>query len=123
MILKALHWLLDCTPLFLEVRNLFKKTGFKQDGGQFVKLQKNCVFVMLSLRIKLGNANCPYGPKSSQRVILWDSNPIFNRTQLSAVGESLLCDYPMVVDYILEINLSKRKKDLRMVLFTFDEPI
>ena len=29
----------------------------------------------------------------------------------------------MVVDYILEINLTKRKKDLRIVLFTFDEPI
>ena len=30
--------------------------------------------------------------------------------QLLAVGESLLCDYPTVVDYILEINLTKRKK-------------
>ena len=43
--------------------------------------------------------------------------------QLLLVGESLLCDYPMVVDYILEINLTKCKKDLRMVLFTFDGPI
>ena len=48
-------------------------------------------------------------PLCSQRVVLWDSNIIFDRTQLSAVGESLLCDYSMVVDYILEINLTKRK--------------
>ena len=34
----------------------------------------------------------------------------FDRTQLSSVGVSLLCDYPMVVVYILEINLTKRKK-------------
>ena len=61
---------------------------------------------MLSLRIQLRNANRPYGPKSSQRVVLSDSNLIFDRRQLSAVGESL----SMVVDYILEINLTKRKK-------------
>ena len=30
---------------------------------------------------------------------------------------------PMVVDYILEINLTKRKKYLRMVLFTFNGPV
>ena len=36
--------------------------------------------------------------------------------------ESSLCDYPLVVDYILEINLTKRKKDFRMVLFTFNVP-
>ena len=65
---------------------------------------------MLSLRIKLSNANRPYRPKSSQRVVLYDSNLIFDRPQLSATGESFLCDYPMVVDYILEINLTKRKK-------------
>ena len=28
---------------------------------------------------------------------------------LSAAEESLLCDYPMVTDYILEINLTKRQ--------------
>ena len=95
---------------FLEVKNLFKKIGFKPDGGQFVKSQKNCVFVKLSLRIKLSNANRPCGPKSSQKVVLWEFNLIFDRTQLSAVGESLLCDYPMVVDYIQEINIKKRKK-------------
>ena len=43
--------------------------------------------------------------------------------QLLAVGESLLCDYPTINDYILEINLTKRKKDLRMILFTFNGPI
>ena len=95
---------------FLEVKNLFKKIGFKPDGGQFVKSQKNCVFVMLSLRIKLSNVNRLYGPKCSQRVVLWDSSFISDRTQLSAVGVSLLCDYPIVVDYILKINLMKRKK-------------
>ena len=42
--------------------------------------------------------------------------------QLLAVGESLLCDYPTVVDYILGINLTNGKKDLRMVLFAFDGP-
>ena len=31
-------------------------------------------------------------------------------SQLLAVGEALLCDYLMVDDYILEINLTKRKK-------------
>ena len=30
-------------------------------------------------------------------------------TQLLDVRESLLCDYPIVDDYILEINLMKRK--------------
>ena len=65
---------------------------------------------MLSLRIKLNNANRLFGPKSSQIVVLWDSSLIFGRTQLSAVGESFLCDYPMVVEYILEIILKKREK-------------
>ena len=39
---------------------------------------------------------------------------------LMGVGEFLLCDYAILVDYILEINLSKRKKDLRMI---FNGPI
>ena len=36
----------------------------------------------------------------------------FDLAQLLAVGESLLCDYSMVVDTgnILEINLTKRKQ-------------
>ena len=50
---------------------------------------------MLSLKIKSSNVNHPYGLKSSQWVVLWDSNLIFDRKQLSAVRESLLCDYPM----------------------------
>ena len=29
---------------------------------------------------------------------------ICDLTQLLAVGESLLCEYPMIVDYILEID-------------------
>ena len=52
---------------------------------------------MLSLRIKLSNTNRLYGPKSSQRVFLGDSHLIFDHTQSSAIGESLLCDYPMVL--------------------------
>ena len=65
---------------------------------------------MLSLRINLSNENRLYGSKSSQRGVLRDSNLIFDLPQLLAVGVSLLCDYPMVVDYILEINLTKRKQ-------------
>ena len=37
------------------------------------------------------------------------SHLIFDRTQLSDSEESLLCDYLMVFDYILEINLTKRQ--------------
>ena len=36
-------------------------------------------------------------------------NLIFDRTHLSNAEESLLCDYPMVIDYILEITLTKRQ--------------
>ena len=89
---------------------MFKKTGFKPDRGQFVKSQKKCIFVMLSLRVKLSNGNRLYGHKSSQRVVLRDSHLVFDLTQLLTVGESLLCDYSMVVEYILEINLTKHKK-------------
>ena len=35
---------------------------------------------------------------------------IFDRMQLSDAEKYLLCDYPMVIDYILEINLTKRQK-------------
>ena len=62
---------------------------------------------MLSLRIKLGNVNRLYG--FFQRVVLWDSHLIFDIAQLLAVGVSLLYDYPMVNDYILEINLTQGK--------------
>ena len=41
-------------------------------------------------------------------------------SSLVADGESLLCDYPIVAGYILEINLTKRE---RMTLFTFNGPI
>ena len=88
---------------------MFKKIGFKSDVGQRVKSEKNCVFVMQSHMIKLSNTNRLYRLKSSQRILLRHSNPIFDLTQLLAVGESLLCDYPVVVDCILEINLTKRK--------------
>ena len=76
---------------------------------------------MLSLMIKLSNTNRLCGPKSSQRVVLWDSNIFFDLTQLLATGESLLCDYHMLVDYTLEINLTKHKTDLGMVFLTFDD--
>ena len=56
--------------------------------------------------------------KVVKEVVLRDSHLNFDLTQLLAVGESLLCDYPMVTDYILVINLTKRKKiySLLMVL-------
>ena len=41
------------------------------------------------------------------RLVLSDFHLIFDRTHLSDAEESLLCDYPMVIDYILEINLTK----------------
>ena len=82
---------------FIEIKDVFNKIGFKPDEGEFVKSLKNCVFIMLSLRIKLSNANHLYRPKSSQRVVLWDSHLIFDLTQSSTVGEPLLCDYPMVL--------------------------
>ena len=44
------------------------------------------------------------------KVVPWDFNLTFDLTQLLAVGESLWCDYSMVIDYILEINFTKRKK-------------
>ena len=47
-----------------------QENWLKPDGGQFVKSQKNCGFVMLSVRINLSNANRPYGPKSSHRIVL-----------------------------------------------------
>ena len=100
-ILKACHWLLSCTPF------VSRSQKFVQEN--WLQTRKNAS-LLSSLRIKLSNANRPYRPKSSQSVVLWDSNLIFDRTLLYAVGESLLCDYPMVVDYILKINLTKRKK-------------
>ena len=57
--------------------------------------------------MQLSNGN---RPKSSQRLILWDYHLISHRTQLSAAEESLLYDYRMAVDYILEINHTKCKK-------------
>ena len=56
--------------------------------------------------------------KSKQwKSTLWDlkqsktcssySHLIFNRTHLAAAEKSLLCDFPMVIDYIQEINLTK----------------
>ena len=52
---------------------------------------------MLSLRVELSNANRLYGLKSSQRVVLCDSNLIFDLTQLLADGESLLYDYLWII--------------------------
>ena len=64
---------------------------------------------MPSLSIKVSNENQLYGSLSSQRLVLSDSHLIFERTHLSDAEESMLCDYPMVIDYILDINLTKRK--------------
>ena len=61
--------------------------------------------------------------KISQRVGLGDSHLIFDGMQLLAFHQSLSCDCPMADDYVLEINLPKCQKDLRMALFTFNGPI
>ena len=52
----------------------------------------------------------------------FDFHLIFDRTQLSAFGESLLCDYPVAVDYIQEINFMTRRI-FKNDLFTFNGPI
>ena len=41
--------------------------------------------------------------------VVKDSFFSFDRTQLLDTEESLLCDCPMVVDYMLEINIKKRQ--------------
>ena len=82
-------------------KTLFKKIGFKPEGSQFVVTDKLRLYYAVSLRTKLSNANRLYEPKSSQRVDRWDSNLIFDLTQLLAAGESLLRYYPIVADYIL----------------------
>ena len=64
---------------------------------------------MPSLSIKESNGNQLYGPCSSQRLVVSDSHLIFDRTHLSDAEESLLCDYIMVIEYILEIYLTKRQ--------------
>ena len=67
---------------------------------------------MLSLGIKLSNVNRLYGPTSSQRIVLSDSHLIVDCTRSSAVGESLLCDYPIVlVRYWKETLRNVKKKD------------
>ena len=64
---------------------------------------------MPSLSIKVSNWNQIYGTYSFQRLVLSDFYLIFDCTHLADAEESLLFDYPMVIDYILEINLTKRQ--------------
>ena len=111
-ILKACHWLLGCTPFVSRSQKFVQENWLQTRLGSVCKLTEKNASLLSSetLRIKLSNANRPYRPKSRQSLVLWDSNLIFDRTLLYAVGESLLCDYPMVVDYILKINLTKRNK-------------
>ena len=61
------------------------------------------------LSIKVSSGNQLYGPENSQRLVLSDFHLICDRTHLSDAEESLLYDYSMVIDYILEINLTKRQ--------------
>ena len=68
---------------------------------------------ILFVRIKLSDGHRLHSSNSSQRAILWNSYLIFDLTQLLAVEETLLCDYPVVVDYILAINLTKHMKRLK----------
>ena len=53
---------------------------------------------MPSLSIKVSNGNQLYGTLSSQRLVLSDAYLIFDRTHLADAKESLLYDYPMVID-------------------------
>ena len=87
---------------------MFKKIGFKPDGGQFVKSQKLhlCYAVSQNKGMRITSIDLKVVKESFFEI----SNSSLILTQLLAVGESLLCDYPMVVDYILEIKLTKRKK-------------
>ena len=81
---------------------------------------------MLSLSIKFSNEHRRYGPRSSKRVVLWDTHLIFDQMQLSAVEESIVLSLSYGNDYILEINLTKMSNGLRMlltVLFSFIGPI
>ena len=71
------------------------------DGGQFVQSQKMGVVIPF-LTINITNRNRCSVPKSIQRLVLSNFHRI-DRTQLSAADESV------VVDYILEINLTKRQ--------------
>ena len=108
-----------------------RKLASNRMGVNLKRNRKNCVFVMLSLRIKLSYANRLYGPKSSQRAVLLRfpshlGNLIFDLTQLLAIGECLLCDFSMVVDYIYtywRLILRKVKKKIRMALFTINGPV
>ena len=61
----------------------------------------------LFLRIKLSNANRLFGLKVVRESFF--EIPISSLI-LRSYWESLLCDYSIVVDYILEINLTDRKK-------------
>ena len=107
IILKACHWLLDCTSFVCRSKKWVQENWLQIRWGSVVKSQKNCDFVMLSLMIKLSNANRLSGPKGRQRVVHWDSLLIFDLTLLGILVVWL--SY-MVVDYIPEINLTKRKK-------------
>ena len=69
---------------------------------------------MPCLSIKVNNGNQLYRPYGSQRLVLSDSHLIFDRTHLSDSEESLLCDYSMVIDYILEIK--RQNNSLLVVL-------
>ena len=65
---------------------------------------------MPSLSLKESNGNRLYIPKGSQRLVLRDYHLSLDRTQLLAAEESLLCDCPMTIDYMWEINLTKCQK-------------
>ena len=66
IILMACRWLLDCTSFISRSQKCVQENWLQTSWGQFPKLQKNCVFVMLSHRIRLSNVNRLYGPKNSK---------------------------------------------------------
>ena len=99
IILKACHWLLDCTSFVCRSQKCVLENWLQTRWGSICNVtEKLCLCYIVSLRIKLSNENHLYGSKSSQRALLRDSYLIFDLTQLLAVGECLLCDNPIVDD-------------------------
>ena len=89
--------------LVVEVKNVSKKVVFKPDRGQFVKSKKNVSFYALSQHKSKQSTST----QVVKTLFFQIPHLIFYHKQLSGAKESLLCHYPMVIDYILEINLTK----------------
>ena len=73
IILKACHWLLDCTFFVSRSQTCVQEIWLQSRWGSIcIKSQKNYVFVLLSLRIKLSNCESPWWTlKWSKSRSLW----------------------------------------------------